>query len=194
MSPKPAALLLTPGAGSDRNHAALMAIEAAVAPIPTARIDFPYRKAGRRAPDRAPVLIECIREEAAVLVAESGVPPSALALGGRSMGGRMCSLAVAEGLPAAALVLISYPLHPPGKPQNLRVDHFEALDVPCLFVSGTRDPFGSPAELERHAKKIPGPVTHVWIEGGGHDFKRHDDDVAEQVHHWLSRIGRRGAR
>jgi predicted alpha/beta-hydrolase family hydrolase len=194
MSPKPAALLLTPGAGSDRNHAALQAIETAVAPLPVARIDFPYRKAGRRAPDRAPILIQCIREEAAVLVAQSGIRPSSLALGGRSMGGRMCSLAVAEGLPAAALVLISYPLHPPGKPDKLRVDHFRALDLPCLFVSGTKDPFGSPAELERHVKTIPGPVTHVWIEGGGHDFKRHDDDVAEKVHVWLRGLGRRGAR
>jgi predicted alpha/beta-hydrolase family hydrolase len=191
---KPGALLLTPGAGSDRNHAALKAIEAAVAPLPVARIDFPYRKAGRRAPDRGPILINCIREEAAVLVARSGIRPSSLALGGRSMGGRMCSLAVAEGLPAAALVLISYPLHPPGRPDNLRVDHFGALDVPCLFVSGTKDPFGSPVELERHTKKIPGPVTHVWIEGGGHDFKRHDDDVAEKVRSWLRGFGRRGAR
>ena len=190
---KPAALLLTPGAGSDRNHAALRAIEAAVAPMPVARIDFPYRKAGRRAPDRAPVLIKCIREEAAVLVAKSAIRPSALALGGRSMGGRMCSLAVAEGLPAAALVLISYPLHPPGKPDSLRVDHFGALDVPCLFVSGTKDPFGSPVELERQTKTIPGPVTHVWIDGGGHDFKRHDDDVAEKVRGWLREVRRRGA-
>jgi len=190
---KPAALLLTPGAGSDRNHAALRAIEAAVAPMPVARIDFPYRKAGRRAPDRAPVLIDCIREEAAVLVAQNKIRPASLALGGRSMGGRMCSLAVAEGLPAAALVLISYPLHPPGKPDNLRVDHFGSLDVPCLFVSGTKDPFGSPAELERHTKEIPGPVTHVWIEGGGHDFKRHDDDVAARVEAWLHGIGRRKA-
>jgi predicted alpha/beta-hydrolase family hydrolase len=194
MSPKPAALLLTPGAGSDRNHAALKAIEASVAPMPVARIDFPYRKAGRRAPDRAPILINCIREEAAVFVAQSGIRPSSLALGGRSMGGRMCSLAVAEGLPAAALVLISYPLHPPGRPDNLRIDHFGAIDVPCLFVSGTKDPFGSPAELERHTKKIPGAVTYVWIEGGGHDFKRHDDDVAEKVRAWMRGLGRRGAR
>jgi predicted alpha/beta-hydrolase family hydrolase len=191
---KPAALLLTPGAGSDRNHPALRAIESAVAPMPTARIDFPYRKAGRRAPDRAPKLIDCIREEAAVLVSQSRITPSALALGGRSMGGRMCSLAVAEGLPAAALVLISYPLHPPGKPESLRVDHFGDLDVPCLFVSGTKDPFGSPTELERHTKKIAGPVSHVWVEGGGHDFKRHDNDVAEQVHSWLGGLGKRRAR
>jgi hypothetical protein len=162
--------------------------------MPTARIDFPYRKAGRRAPDRAPVLIACIREEAAVLVAESRTRPAALALGGRSMGGRMCSMAIAEGLPAAALVLISYPLHPPGKPDALRVDHFPAIDVPCLFVSGTKDPFGAPKELERHTKKIVGDVTHAWIDGGGHDFKRHDDEVAETVAHWLRGLPARRSR
>jgi predicted alpha/beta-hydrolase family hydrolase len=107
------------------------------------------------------------------------------------MGGRMCSMAVAEGLPAAALVLISYPLHPPGKPDALRVDHFSAIEVPCLFVSGTKDPFGSPKELERHAKKITGAVTHYWVEGGGHDFKRHDDEVAEEVRAWLRSLNGR---
>ena len=191
---KPGALLLAPGAGSDRNHPALKAVESAVAPLPTRRIDFPYRRAGRRAPDRAPVLINCIREEAAVLVAESKIKPAALALGGRSMGGRMCSMAVAEGLSAAALVLISYPLHPPGKPDALRIDHFGAIQVPCLFVSGTKDPFGAPKELERHAKKIRGAVTHIWIDGGGHDFKRHDDEVADQINEWLRSLNARASR
>lgn len=180
------ALLLTPGAGSDRNHPALRAIEAAVAPMPVARVDFPYRKEGRRAPDRPPKLIATIREEAAVLVAGARIRPAALALGGRSMGGRMCSLAVADGLPARALVLISYPLHPPGKPANLRVEHFPEIQVPCLFVSGTKDPFAAPAELEVHTKAIPAPVTHVWIDGGGHDFKRHDEAVAATVRDWLA--------
>jgi predicted alpha/beta-hydrolase family hydrolase len=182
------ALLLTPGAGSDCNHPALRAIEAAVAPLPAACVDFPYRKEGRRTPDRAPKLIASVREEAAVLIAQALIRPASLALGGRSMGGRMCSMAVAEGLPARALVLISYPLHPPGKPENLRVEHFPQLDVPCLFVSGTKDPFGAPDELERHAKAIPGDVTHVWIDGGGHDFKRHDGEVAETIKDWLTAL------
>jgi uncharacterized protein len=182
------ALLLTPGAGSDSNHPALRAIEAAVAPLPAARVDFPYRKEGRRTPDRAPRLIASVREEAAVLIAQARIRPASLALGGRSMGGRMCSMAVAEGLPARALVLISYPLHPPGKPETLRVEHFGQLDVPCLFVSGTKDPFASPDELERQAKAIPGDVTYLWIEGGGHDFKRHDDDVANVIKDWLKAL------
>jgi predicted alpha/beta-hydrolase family hydrolase len=187
----PGALLLTPGAGSDRNHAALLAIEHAVAPLPVERIDFPYRRAGRRAPDRAPVLLECVREEAGALVRRAKIRADRLVLGGRSMGGRICSMAVADGLAAAGLVLISYPLHPPGKPDNLRVEHLPSIEVPCLFVSGTKDPFGSPDELTRHTAAIPGPVTHVWIEGGGHDFKKHDQVVAETVRDWLRTLGAR---
>src|SRR4051794_14798045 len=176
---KPAALLLTPGASADRNHSTLRAIEAAVAPMPVARIDF--------ASNRAPAAVQRIREEAATLLAANHKKPKSLALGGRSFGGRMCSMAVADGLAAAALVLISYPLHPPGKPDNLRVEHFPSLDVPCLFVSGTKDAFAKPDELEQHTKKIPGPVTHVWIENGGHGFKK-DDEVATTVAAWLKKI------
>jgi len=180
------ALLLAPGAGADRDHRTLVAVEEAVAPLPVGRMDFPYRKAGRRSPDRAPVAVAAVREEAEALVASAGVEPVSLVLGGRSFGGRMCSMAVAEGLPAAGLVLLSYPLHPPGKPQKLRIEHFGALDVPCLFVSGAKDPFGSPEELEAHAEAIPGPVTFVWVTGG-HD-PRKDDEVAEAVREWLTTL------
>jgi uncharacterized protein len=179
------ALLLTPGAGSDRNHASLVAIERAVAPLPVARVDFPYRRAGRKAPDRADKLVACVVEEAGSLVASAGVEPGSLALGGRSMGGRMCSMAVAEGLPAAALVLVSYPLHPPGKPEKLRTAHFPQLDLPCLFVSGDRDAFGTPDELTEATAAIPGPVTHVWVPGGRHDLKGADEQVAQSVAEWL---------
>jgi predicted alpha/beta-hydrolase family hydrolase len=182
---KPKALLLTPGAGANREQATLVAIDQAVQPMPVERMDFPYRKAGRRAPDRAPVAIAAIREEAAVLVARAHTRPGALALGGRSFGGRMCSMAVAEGLPAAALVLLSYPLHPPGKPDTLRVEHFADIAVPCLFVSGTKDPFGTPAELEHHSRAIAGPVTHVWIDGAGHDPRRREPEIAATVRDWL---------
>jgi predicted alpha/beta-hydrolase family hydrolase len=150
-----------------------------------ARADFPYRREGRRAPDRAPKLIACVVEEAGRLADDAGVAPSRIVLGGRSMGGRMCSIAVAEGLPAAALVLISYPLHPPGKPDRLRIEHLPELHVPCLFISGTRDPFGTPAELERRTAAIAGPVTHVWIDGKGHDLKGQDQVLATTVADWV---------
>jgi uncharacterized protein len=185
----PGALLLTPGAGSDRNHASLRAIEAAVAPLPVARVDFPYRREGRRAPDRADKLIACVVEEAASLAASAGVAPERIVLGGRSMGGRMCSMAVAAGLPAAGLVLVSYPLHPPGKPDRLRTEHLPELRVPCLFVSGDRDAFGTPDELLAATATIPGPVTHVWIPGGRHDLKGADATIASAVVEWLGRLG-----
>jgi predicted alpha/beta-hydrolase family hydrolase len=183
----PGAVLLFPGAGSAASHPSLVAIEAALAPLPVSRADFPYRREGRRAPDRAPKLLACVVEEAGRLAQRAGVAPERIVLGGRSMGGRMCSMAVADGLPAAGLVLISYPLHPPGKPDKLRTEHLQELRVPCLFISGTRDPFGSPEELESHTAAIPGPVTHVWVEGRGHDLKGEDQRLADEVAAWIKR-------
>jgi predicted alpha/beta-hydrolase family hydrolase len=181
------ALLITPGAGHDRDQSSLVAIEAALAAhdVAVERMDFPYRRAGRKAPDRAPVLIEAVREGAAALAARTGLPPEKIALGGRSMGGRMCSMAVAEGLRARALVLIAYPLHPPGRPERARTEHLPALHLPCLFVSGTRDAFGTPTELEAATATIPGPVTHVWVDGGDHGLRRRDAEVSEAVRDWL---------
>jgi predicted alpha/beta-hydrolase family hydrolase len=182
------AVLLFPGAGSGRDHPALVAIERAVAPLPVVRADFPYRREGRRAPDRAPKLIACVRDEAGALAKAADVEPGAVVLGGRSMGGRMCSMAVAEGLEARGLVLISYPLHPPGRPDKLRVEHLPLITVPCLFVSGSRDPFATPDELEVHTAAIAGPVTHVWVEGGRHELKGADDDVARTVAEWVAAL------
>jgi predicted alpha/beta-hydrolase family hydrolase len=175
-------LLLWPGAAGGRDHHTFLALERHLAPLPVERIDFPYRREGRKAPDRAPKLIAHIREEVERVGGER------LVLGGRSMGGRMCSMAVAEGLPAAGLVLLSYPLHPPGKPDKPRVEHLPALRIPVLFVSGTRDPFGTPAELEAAAAAIPGPVTFEWLDGEGHDPKRADRQICTAVEAWLPTV------
>src|SRR3546814_3392486 len=107
-----------PGAGTGADNPSLGAREAALAPLPVTRADFPYRREGRRAPDRAPKLLAAVVDEAATLAERTGLEPERIVLGGRSMGGRMCSMAVADGLPAAGLVLIAYPLHPPGKPRS----------------------------------------------------------------------------
>ena len=181
------ALVLAPGASAGRDQPALVAMDDALsaAGIVVERIDFPYRLAGRRAPDRAPVLMASVVEAARRLAEARGVAAGRVALGGRSMGGRMCSMAVADGLPAAALVLVSYPLHPPGKPERRRVEHFGAITVPCLFVSGTRDAFGTPEELEEATRAITGPVTHVWTEGGDHGLRGRDTQVAGVVAEWL---------
>jgi uncharacterized protein len=188
-TPSTSALLLFPGAGSGRSHPSLVAIEEALAPLPVERADFIYRREGRRAPDRAPKLMACVRDEAAALVERTGIDPAGLLLGGRSMGGRICSMVVAEGLPARGLVLIAYPLHPPGRPEKLRIEHLPQLEVPCLFVSGTRDPFGTPDELEGHTKVIPGPVTHVWIDKAGHELKNADQKIVDAIQAWLPTLG-----
>ncbi len=96
-------------------------------------------------------------------------------------------MAVAEGLAAAALVLISYPLHPPGKPDRLRTEHLPAIAVPCLFVHGTNDPFGTPDELTAATALVKGKVTHEWIEGGRHDLRGADARICEIVTAWLAR-------
>jgi hypothetical protein len=176
-----AGLILTPGAGADRNQSALVAIDKRLSAggIAVARVDFPYRLAGRKSPDKPPVLIDAVTRAAEALAKMTGLPPERIALGGRSMGGRMCSMAVAEGLPALGLLLVSYPLHPPGRPDQLRTAHFPELHVPCVFISGTRDAFASPDELRKHVRAIPGPVTLHFLDGGDHGLRRNDAEVAE---------------
>jgi uncharacterized protein len=179
------AVLLTPGAGAGRDHSALVAIEEALSPVPVERLDFPYRKAGRKSPDRPEVLVAAVRTGAEELAAATGLAPGRLVLGGRSLGGRMCSMAVAGGLPALGLVLVSYPLHPPGRREKLRTEHLPQLRVPCLFVSGTRDAFATVDELEAASALVTGPVTHVWLDGGDHGLRRRDAEVAAAVAEWV---------
>jgi len=170
------AVLLAHGAGSDRSAPVLVAVADALEAkgIPSLRFDFPYRAAGRKAPDRPPVLLAAVREAAGELARQTRLPPERLVLGGRSMGGRYCSLAVGDAddpLPALGLLLLGYPLHPAGKPDNLRVDHFGRLKVPVLFLSGDRDALAGKADLEHWAKTIPGPVDFHWLTGGDHGFR-----------------------
>jgi predicted alpha/beta-hydrolase family hydrolase len=181
------ALLLTPGAGSDRNHSTLIALDEALTErgVVVRRVDFPYRIAGRRAPDRAPVLLECVRTEAEALCQELGIEASSLVIGGRSMGGRICSMAAAsKDVKAGGVLLISYPLHPPGKPERARIEHLPQLDVPVLAISGTRDSFGTPVELDAALVAIPGPLTMHYIAGGRHELRGVDDEIASTVLKW----------
>lgn len=183
----PAGLVLTPGAGARRDQSGLVAIDRAVTRlgIVVERVDFPGQAAGKRRPDPPAVCIRTVRTAASELADRLGVPTTRLAVGGRSMGGRMCSMAAAEGLEAAALVLVSYPLHPPGRPDRLRTDHFFDLHLPCLFVSGRRDAFATPSELERETAAIPGPVTVDFVDGD-HSLRSRESDVADIVAGWLA--------
>lgn len=181
-------LVLFPGAGSNRDHSSLVALESRLAPTPVARVDFPYRRAGRKAPDRAPVLIDCVVAEVKAFAASLSCRTSSLVIGGRSMGGRMCSMAAAAGLAVKGLVLVSYPLHPPAKPENLRIEHLPGITVPTLFVHGTNDPFGSPAEMRRHARKVKGDVTFRFVERGRHDLAGSDALIADIVADWMATL------
>jgi hypothetical protein len=183
-------LLLTPGAGAGRDQPALVAVDEAATGrgLAVERIEFPGRTAGLRRPDPPEVCVESVRTATSGLAERLGVPTSAIAVGGRSMGGRMCSMAVAEGLGVAALVLISYPLHPARAPERLRTGHFPAIHVPCLFVSGRRDALGTPDEIDRETTAIPGPVTLVFLDGD-HSLRRRDAEVADIVVDWLTDRG-----
>lgn len=186
-------VLLTPGAGSSSTHSSLLAIDSALVAAGTStgvdmivhRMDFPYRLAGRRTPDRAPVCIAAIVDTIGELMMIHSIKADQIVLGGRSMGGRMCSMAIAEGLAARALFCVSYPLHPPGRPDNLRVQHFPLINVATLFVSGTRDAFGTPDEFATHTRQISGPFTHEWLLGGDHGLAKCEAAAASLVAEWV---------
>ena len=186
MSPRGVALF--PGAGSSREHSALIAIDRAVHPLPVGRFDFPYRKAGKKFPDKSEVLVACVVEEVTALAAEIGCTTADIVIGGRSMGGRMCSMAIAEGLAVAGLVCIGYPLHPPKKPEQLRIAHLPLVKAPSLFVSGTKDEFATPDELQRELRVMPIAPRLEFIDGGRHELKGKDDVVAALVAEWMATL------
>lgn len=174
-----AGVVLAPGASATRDHASLVAIDELLAAegFAVERIDLPSSRPG-------PKVFAAITGAAADLATRAGIPAGRILLGGRSFGGRMCSMAVADGLVALGLILISYPLHPPGRPETARTGHLLRLNLPCLFVSGTRDPFATPDELRSATVAVPGAVTQVWIEGGNHGLRGRDAEVALAVRDW----------
>lgn len=169
-----ATVVVAHGAGAGKDHPFLTGFCRALAEhgVATLRFDFPYREAGRRFPDRPPVAIATWRAvtDAAVARAGDGEPVWAA---GKSYGGRMASMAVAEGMPAAGLVFLGYPLHAPGKPEKPRDEHFAALGgVPMLFLQGRNDPFAIPNEqLDALVRRIGPSAVLEWIEGGNHSFE-----------------------
>jgi uncharacterized protein len=144
---------------------------AAALGLGTLRFDFPYMAAGRRAPDRAPVLIESMRSAVAAAVDAAGSLP--VFAGGKSMGGRMASMAAAEGgLPAGGLIFLGYPLHPPGRPDRLRDEHLAAVEVPMLFLQGTRDALARLDLLRPVVERLAPLAELVVIDGADHSFRR----------------------
>ena len=165
-----ATIVVAHGAGSGMDHPFLVGFTRAMndAGIATLRFNFAYMEAGRRSPDRAPVAIETWREAFATAEARAAGEP--VWVSGKSYGGRIASMAVAEGMPADGLVFLGYPLHPPGKPEAIRDEHLYAIEVPMLFLEGTRDPFATPELLDAVIAKLGDRASLVSIDGGDHSF------------------------
>ena len=174
---RPAALLLTPGASADRDHSTLVTLEEALPEIRVERLTL-----GTTSVPRA---VTKIVEATENLAEELGVSTSDIVIGGRSFGGRACSVAAAEVLDVAGLLLLSYPLHPPGKPEKLRTEHFSDIKVPTLLVSGERDPFGTPDEFAEHLRTIRGATHMEWVNGNHSPKGAAEAEVVKVVRQYL---------
>lgn len=174
--PPRAVLVLAHGAGADQRHRGVAGLAAEVASegVSVVTFNFPYAEAGRKSPDRPPVLEQAWREVVNAVGGEAGEGVR-LVIGGRSMGGRIASQVLAgpmdPGLDrVSGLVLLAYPLHPPGRPGQLRTAHLPALRVPVLLVHGTRDAFGTREEIAPVFTALPTRVDIEWVDGGDHGF------------------------
>ena len=185
-----ATLVVAHGAGAGMEHPFLRGFTRALNDdgVATLRFNFPYREAGRKFPDRPPAAIATWRAamaEAAARAKAAGEAEPVWAAG-KSFGGRMASMAVAEGMPAAGLIYLGYPLHPPGKPEKLRDEHLYGLETPMLFLQGTRDTFATRELLEGVVSRIGPTATLPWCEGGDHSFavagnKRSAEDIGASL-------------
>jgi len=177
-------LVLTHGAGGNSRTALLVAVSRAFAAagFHVLRCDLPFRQARATGP---PSPAGAARDRAglqAAVHAMRELGARSVVLSGLSYGGRQVSMLAADAPELAqALLLFSYPLHPPGKPEAPRTEHLPRLRTPTVFVFGTRDPFGSPAEIRQAVTLVPAPTALVEIDGAGHDLSR-SRRVAAETH------------
>ncbi len=182
-----AVLLLAHGAGGDLNDAFLRGVGAALAgsAVATLRFNLPYRDAGRRAPGSQTQSEDGYRAVASE-ARRQGIP---FLCGGKSYGGRIATHIVSDGLDVDGLVLLSYPLHAPGRPDKLKDAHLAAIQKPMLFIQGTRDPFATP-ELLRKTVAALDTATLEQIEGGDHSLNVKGRKRAEVIEEVVGAIGR----
>jgi len=166
-----ATLVVAHGAGAGMDHPFLVGFCRSMgeAGVGTLRFNFPYIDRGRRSPDPERVLRETWLAAFEDASERAGTRP--VLAGGKSLGGRIASMCVADGMPAAGLVFLGYPLHPPGKTERLRAEHLGRIEVPMLFLQGTRDPFAQPDLLTDVLAGLGDRATRVPIEGGDHSFR-----------------------
>jgi predicted alpha/beta-hydrolase family hydrolase len=180
-----AALILGHGAGANQHSAFMIDFASALSDldIDIVTFNFLYTEQKRKVPDRAPVLEACYRGVIDAVHAHLESARHRLFVGGKSMGGRIATQVAASdaALPIAGLVLLGYPLHPPGQPQKLRDAHLPSVRRPMLFVQGSRDAFGTPDELAPILARVsPRPTMHV-VDGGDHSFKLGKKDPTRQA-------------
>ncbi len=173
--------VLTHGAGSDCTAPLLVSVatQFCASSFTVLRCDLAFR---RKRPKGPPSPATAAADRAGLRDAVAALRERVsgkIYLGGHSYGGRQASMLAAEAPDiAAALLLLSYPLHPPNRPAQLRTQHFPQLRVPALFVSGTKDGFGTIAEIEAAIKAIPAATRLIALDGAGHDLKRGRFDLA----------------
>jgi predicted alpha/beta-hydrolase family hydrolase len=179
-------LVIGHGAGAGMDHPFLVGFARGMAElgVATARFNFHYMNAGRRSPDPEPSLRAAWTEAFEGTTALAGGLP--VLAGGKSLGGRIASMCVADGMRAAGLVFLGYPLHPPGKPERIRDEHLYRIHVPMLFLEGTRDPFAREELIATVLKKLGAGAQLHAVEGGDHSFnvrgaKRDPRDVGASL-------------
>jgi uncharacterized protein len=177
-----ASLVIAHGAGSGLDHPFLAGFARAIADLGVAamRFNFPYMEAGRRGTDTPAVAVSAWRAAFDAATARAGMGEPVWA-GGKSFGGRMASTAVADGMPAAGLIFLGYPLHAPGKPEKVRDQHLYTIRVPMLFIQGTADPFAMPDVVAPVLERLGSKATLHAIEGGGHSLELSRRDDPRQV-------------
>jgi predicted alpha/beta-hydrolase family hydrolase len=180
-----AALILGHGAGAGQRSPFMVETAGALSALglDVVTFNFLYTEQKRRIPDRPPLLEACYRSVIAAVRGEILTARGHLFIGGKSMGGRIATEVAAAhaDLPIQGLVLLGYPLHPPGRPQQRRDKHLPAIHHPMLFVQGARDTFGTPAELSPVLERLPVHATLHVVPGGDHSFKVARIDAAQRA-------------
>lgn len=174
-------ILLATGAGTGHDHPGVAGLSTrlAAAGATVMTFEYAYRAAGRRFPDPPAKLLAVHRAAAEHLRRRVG---GELVLAGRSMGGRMSTMLTAEGEPCAGVVAYGYPLHPPGRPERLRVEHLTKVGVPLLLITGSNDSLARRDLVELHLAPLP-MARVVWVEGANHSFHRKGTKPEEMLDH-----------